>query len=80
MSWPLSDAKNRFSEVVDKALHEGPQRVSRRGADVVVVVSIDEYQKLQKPRISFKKFLMSGPSFEGLDLERDPSCAREFEW
>ncbi len=34
--WAVADAKNRFSELVTKALEEGPQRVTRRGETVVV--------------------------------------------
>ena len=40
MSWQLQEAKNRFSEVVSRALTEGPQTVTRRGTEVVVVVSV----------------------------------------
>lgn len=36
-SWKLEDAKARFSEVVRLALTEGPQRVTRRGRDAVIV-------------------------------------------
>ena len=31
MEWQLADAKNRFSELVNQALHVGPQRVRRMG-------------------------------------------------
>ncbi len=41
--WALQDAKNRFSEMVDKTLTEGPQTVSRRGVPVVVLLTIKEY-------------------------------------
>jgi prevent-host-death family protein len=78
MIWQLADAKNRFSEVVTKALTEGPQRVRRRG-DTVVIVSEDEYERLLGKKPSFKEYLRSGPSFEGLDLERDQSLPRDVE-
>jgi len=45
MKWLLADAKNRFSELVTRALTFGPQRVRRRGQSVVIR-SEDEYQKL----------------------------------
>ena len=38
-TWPLQDAKSRFSELVDKVLSEGPQAVTRRGAEAVAVVT-----------------------------------------
>jgi prevent-host-death family protein len=49
-SWPLQDAKAKFSAVVDEAMTNGPQRVSRRGRDVVVVLSVEAFQKLSSPR------------------------------
>ena len=44
--WPLQDAKNRFSAVVDAALAGAPQRVTRRGRPAVVVLATDEYERL----------------------------------
>ena len=77
MSWQLADAKNRLSEVVNLALTEGPQRVSRRG-DVVFVIAERDYERLTKKRPGFKDFLLGqGPSLIGLDLERDGSPMRE---
>ncbi len=45
--WPLQDAKNRFSAVVDAALAGDPQRVTRRGRPAVVVLAVDEYERLR---------------------------------
>lgn len=75
MTWNLAEAKNRLSEVVNRALTEGPQTITRR-KDAVVVISAEEYAELTGGRRSFKDFLMSGPSFEGLDLERDETPTR----
>ena len=73
MSWRLADAKNRFSEVVNRALAGDPQVVSRRH-DAVVVVARQDYEKLTGKRVSFKQFLLGkGPSLRGLDLKRDRS-------
>lgn len=77
MEWRLADAKNRFSELVNRALAEGPQRVRRRG-DTVVVVSQRDYEQLTGKRTGFKQFLLGkGPSVKGLDLSRDRSRMRE---
>jgi prevent-host-death family protein len=77
MEWRLADAKNRFSELVSRALAEGPQRV-RRHKDAVVVMAERDYEKLAGKRPSFKEFLTgAGPSLEGLDLTRDHSPLRE---
>ena len=44
--WTLQDAKNRFDDVVDAALAGTPQRVTRRGRPAVVVLAVDEYERL----------------------------------
>lgn len=76
MEWRLADAKNKFSELVTRALEEGPQRVLRRDEAVVVMAQRD-YEKLSGKHPSFKDFLMKGgPSFKGLDLTRDHSAMR----
>ncbi len=45
MEWTLADARERFSELIKRALSEGPQRVHRRGDDAVVVIAEDEYER-----------------------------------
>ena len=77
MEWRLADAKNRFSELVTRALAEGPQRVRRRD-DAVVVVAERDYEKLTGKRPDFKEFLMGeGPRFERLNLTRDDAPMRD---
>lgn len=46
--WRLQDAKNRFSAVVDAALNGEPQKVTRRGVWVSVVLSAEEYERLRR--------------------------------
>ncbi|OGL59239.1 MAG: hypothetical protein A3I72_14995 [Candidatus Tectomicrobia bacterium RIFCSPLOWO2_02_FULL_70_19] len=76
MEWRLADAKNKFSELVTRALEEGPQRVLRRDEAVVVMAQRD-YEKLSGKRPSFKDFLMKGgPGLKGLYLTRDRSAMR----
>jgi prevent-host-death family protein len=69
MSWQLQDAKNRFSEVVEKALTEGPQRVTRRGKPAVVVIAEAEYETLRKPSRSFVEHLLAAPKVD-IEFER----------
>jgi prevent-host-death family protein len=77
MAWRLADAKNRFSELVDRALTGDPQVILRRH-DAVVVVAQRDYEKLTGNRVSFKQFLLGeGPSLQGIDLRRDKSPMRE---
>ena len=70
MTWQLATAKNRFSEVVSKALTEGPQHVRRRNQTVVVIAE-DHYKRLIGTRPGFKEYLASGPGFGRLQLKRD---------
>jgi antitoxin Phd len=46
--WKLQDAKNQFSELVERAIHEGPQVVTRHGTEAVVVISAADYRKARK--------------------------------
>ncbi len=68
-AWQLQDAKNRFSRVVEDALREGPQTVTRRGEPVVVVVAIETWERLSGARPSLKDYLLES-ALDGLDLSR----------
>ena len=46
--WPLQDAKNKFSAVVEAAVAGNPQRVTKRGKPAVVVLAVDEYERLHR--------------------------------
>ena len=48
MEWALQDAKNKFSGVVNAALAGGPQLVTRRGQAAVVVLAVEEYDRLRR--------------------------------
>lgn len=78
MNWQLAEAKNRLSEVVSKALGEGPQRITRRG-EAVIMMSEADYVRLTGERVGFVDYLMNGPSLEGVPLERDPTPMRTME-
>lgn len=72
MSWQLQDAKARFSELVDATIENGPQIVTRRGIETVVLVPVEEWRRLQKSaRPSLKELLLGpGPRFENLVPQR----------
>ena len=78
--WALQDAKARFSELVRRAQSEGPQRVTVRGRDAVVVISAEELERLlpAERRLPFVEF-MEGLYAEGLDLSREPDSGRDVE-
>jgi prevent-host-death family protein len=59
-TWPVQDAKARFSEFLDACLVEGPQMVTRRGAEAAVLVPVQEWRRMQSAaRPSLKQLLLS---------------------
>jgi prevent-host-death family protein len=61
-SWPVQDAKARFSEFLEASLKEGPQVVTRRGVEEAVLVPMAEWRRLkQGARPSVKEWLIHGP-------------------
>lgn len=75
--WPLQDAKNRFCEVVELALSKGPQWVTRRGKDAVVVVSARDFRKINRRRGSLAAFFRRSPlAGVRLDLRRSRDTGR----
>ncbi len=80
-TWKLQDAKAKFSKIVEDALKIGPQYVTRRGQDAVVVVSFEEYKELVSNKLSFKDFLLACPKSEvDFDLERQKDFPRSIEF
>lgn len=58
--WPVQDAKARFSELLATCLAEGPQMVTKRGFEAAVLVSVEEWRRLQSvARPSLKQLLLS---------------------
>jgi len=77
-TWQLQEAKNKFSNLVKRAQHEGPQVVTKQGREAVVILSVDDYKKLTKPKTNLYKFIQKSP-FGGLDLSisRDKKASRD---
>jgi prevent-host-death family protein len=64
VGWSLQDAKNHFSEVVQRARREGPQTVTLRGERAAVVLSAADYDALVRDRPSLVDDLLSGPPWD----------------
>jgi len=59
-TWPIQDAKARFSEFLETCLTQGPQMVTKRGSEAAVLVPVDEWRRLQAAaRPSLKQLLLS---------------------
>lgn len=67
--WPVQDAKARFSELLDACVSEGPQVVTRRGAETAVLVPIAEWKRLNNAaRPTLKELLMTDEGRADFDL------------
>ncbi|MCB2262883.1 MAG: type II toxin-antitoxin system Phd/YefM family antitoxin [Candidatus Thiosymbion ectosymbiont of Robbea hypermnestra] len=80
MNWQLQEAKNKFSRVVEEARHHGPQIITVRGKETAVVLSIEEYGRLDRHEDSLLEFFRKSP-LRGVDLDitRDQDWGRDIE-
>ena len=59
-NWPVQDAKARFSEFLEACIAEGPQMVTKRGAEAAVLVPVEQWRRLEAAaRPTLKQLLMS---------------------
>ena len=79
MAWQLQAAKQHFSELVSRARRDGPQVVTKHGKEAVVVVSVEEYQRLRAGEPNLVEFIRSAPDFALLDLRRTGDRGRAVE-
>lgn len=75
-TWQLQEAKSRFSEVVELTLSEGPQMVTRRGQDAVVILSASDYRRMSGTP-SLLNLLFNAPRGEPLDIVRSHEPIRD---
>lgn len=76
-SWQLQEAKNKLSEVVEKALTDGPQVITKRGVETAIVLSYAEYRRMLSSQKKLSQFFQDSP-LAGIDLDstRDTSSIR----
>ena len=59
-TWSVQDAKARFSEFLEACMADGPQLVTKRGAEAAVLVPVGEWRRLQAAaRPGLKQLLVS---------------------
>jgi prevent-host-death family protein len=79
-TWKIKDARANFSELVDRALSDGPQVVTRNGKKAVVVISAAEWERRNRRRGDLVEFFASSPlREEGLTIERVTDYPRDIE-
>ncbi len=76
-TWQLQEAKSRFSEVVELTLRDGPQMVTRRGEEAVVILAVDEYRRLNGQTLNLIDCLMNAPMGEALLMDRSKEVIRD---
>ena len=77
-TWPLQDAKNKLSELLDTALRHGAQTITRHGKPVAVVISAEAYARLQ-PAETLVEILRDCP-VKDWRIQRDPTPARDLDF
>lgn len=78
--WQLQEAKSHFSQVVNEALSHGPQKITRHGEEVVVVLSLKEFQKMTRRKGDIVNFFSKSPLAD-IDIEftRSKEGARDMD-
>ena len=76
MAWQLQEAKNKLSEVVERAISIGPQEITKHGKKTAVVISLRYYKKLKGKKGSLVDFFRRSP-LNGLEINRTNDYPRE---
>ncbi len=78
--WTVAEAKARFSELIERARTDGPQLITRRGREAVVVVSAEEWERKTYRHGNLAEFFAASPlSGSGLAVERDKGAPRKLD-
>lgn len=79
-AWQLQEAKSKLSELIDRAIDDGPQHITRHGKDAVVVLSALTYKKLTRRDFNLFDYFQNSPMRGAdLDLERVEEFSRDIE-
>ena len=76
-TWPLYEAKNKLTQVIEEAKSSGPQTITSRGVETAVVVSVTDFKNLIRPQGTLREFFARSP-LKGvrLDLARSKATGR----
>jgi prevent-host-death family protein len=77
-TWSVAEAKARLSELLDRAINDGPQAITRRGRQVAIVVSADEWHQKSSRSGSLAEFFATSPLRDsGLEIDRPSAPERD---
>jgi prevent-host-death family protein len=60
-TWTVAAAKAKFSELLEKANSEGPQRITKHGRTTAVVVAAEQWERRSERKGNLAEFLASSP-------------------
>lgn len=77
-TWQLQEAKSKFSQLVESAMKNEPQFVTRHGSNAVVILSFEDYKKITRPKTDLVTFLRGSPLMGvELDTSRNKDIPRD---
>jgi prevent-host-death family protein len=77
--WQLQEAKNKFSQIIKQAQQGKPQYVTVRGKPAVVILAVEDYQRLNQQQTKLSEALLLPLIDEEMDLSRDRDTGREID-
>lgn len=79
-AWTVAEAKAKFSELIEKAKAEGPQRITKHGRTTAVIVAAEEWERKAERKGNLAEFLAASPlRGSGLKLRKLPVRLRRIE-
>ncbi len=79
-AWQLQEAKAKFSKVINEAIQHGPQVITKHGVEKVLLISVEDYRKINKPKQKLSTFFNSSPlNNVDLDITRATDIPREID-
>jgi prevent-host-death family protein len=70
-TWTVSEARAKLSEVIERAMREGPQPITKNGDVAVVVVCADEWERKTKRSGNLAELFAGSPLRDsGIVVER----------
>lgn len=76
-TWQIQQAKSHFSEVIDMAITQGAQLVTRRGNEVAVILSVKDYEQISGRSNHLLDTLLNAPKGDDLVVERSNESIKD---
>jgi prevent-host-death family protein len=75
--WQIDEARRHLTQLIETARTDGPQIITRYGAERAIVLSIEEFRTLTAHKPGLKEYLLSGPKVDDFEIEPDRDMGRE---